>query len=79
MPYIIQEVVEKGKKGYKVCKRDNPSKCFSKHPLPEETARKQRTAIIISELSQPKNTHHKNGGDSKAKASTKANAKNVKK
>ena len=29
MPYIIKEV----KKGYKVCKRDEPDTCFSKKPL----------------------------------------------
>lgn len=56
MPYIIKEVTEekdkKKTKGYKVCKKDNPEKCFSKTPLPKERAEKQRTAIIISELSR---------------------------
>ena len=52
MPYIIKEVTEKKKKGYKVCKKDNPEKCFSKSPLPKERAEKQRTAIIISEHSR---------------------------
>jgi len=50
MPYEIVEASEKGKKGYKVCKKDNPSKCFSNHPLSKEVAQKQRTAIILSEL-----------------------------
>lgn len=50
MPYIIKKVKENGKTGYKVCKLDEPSKCFSKHPLPEERAKKQRTAIIMSEM-----------------------------
>jgi hypothetical protein len=50
MPYIIKETTEKGQKGYKVCKRDKPSRCFSKHPLTEEKAKKQRTAIIMSEM-----------------------------
>ncbi len=50
MPYIIKEAKEKGKKGYKVCKRDEPARCFSKHPLTEEKATKQRTAIIMSEM-----------------------------
>ena len=54
MPYIIKETKEKGVKGYKVCKLDNPKKCFSKHPLKEEQAKKQRTAIILSEMGRSK-------------------------
>lgn len=50
MPYIIKPSKEEGKKGYKVCKRDDPSRCFSQHPLSKERAIKQRTAIILSEL-----------------------------
>jgi len=50
MPYILKKTKEKGKVGYKVCKRDEPERCFSKHPLTEKKARKQRTAIILSEL-----------------------------
>ena len=50
MPYIIKKTKEKGKVGYKVCKRDEPERCFSKHPLSEKKAQKQRTAIILSEL-----------------------------
>lgn len=46
MPYILK----KEKSGFKVCKRDEPSRCFSKEPLTEEQAKKQRTAIILSEL-----------------------------
>lgn len=49
MPYIIKEVTEKGKTGYKVCKKATPKKCFSKAPLTKEKATKQRTAIILSE------------------------------
>lgn len=60
MPYIIQEVKQEGKKGYKVCKKNNPEKCFSKNPLPLETAKRQKTAIIISELSRkPASTGNK--------------------
>jgi hypothetical protein len=54
MPYVITPVKEKGKKGYKVCKRDEPKRCFSKDPLPKERAEKQRTAIILSELGRSK-------------------------
>lgn len=50
MPYIIKEVSEGQQTGYKVCKRDQPEKCFSKSPLPKERAQKQRTAIILSEM-----------------------------
>lgn len=45
MPYIIKRC----KDGYKVCKKDEPSKCFSKNPLTKEVARKQLQAICISE------------------------------
>lgn len=50
MPYVIKKSTEKGETGYKVCKRDEPSRCFSKHPLSEEKAKRQRTAIIMSEM-----------------------------
>lgn len=50
MPYIIKKTKEKGTTGYKVCKLDNPKRCFSKHPLTEIQAQKQRTAIVLSEL-----------------------------
>lgn len=45
MPYIIKEVDD----GYKVCKKSNPSKCFSKKPLTMNRAKKQLKAIGISE------------------------------
>ena len=54
MPYIIKKTKEKGTTGYKVCKLDNPKRCFSKHPLSEEQAQKQRTAIILSEMGRSK-------------------------
>lgn len=50
MPYVIKKVKENGQTGYKVCKKDEPAKCFSKKALTEEKAKKQRTAIILSEL-----------------------------
>lgn len=46
MPYIIKPV----NNGYKVCKRDEPNKCFSNKPLTKERAIKQEKAIILSEL-----------------------------
>jgi tRNA1(Val) A37 N6-methylase TrmN6 len=46
MPYKIRLL----KDGYKVCKRDNPNKCFSKKGLSLEVAKKQEKAIILSEL-----------------------------
>jgi hypothetical protein len=45
MPYIIKEF----KKGFKVCKKDDPSKCFSKKPIPKINAEKQLKAIGMSE------------------------------
>ena len=50
MPYTIVPY----KDGYKVCKKNNLKKCFSKNPLSEEKAKKQKIAINISE--------HKEGG-----------------
>lgn len=44
MPYIIK----KFKNGYKVCKKDAPSDCFSEEPIPLKRAIKQRKAIGIS-------------------------------
>jgi len=46
MPYIIKKV----KNGFKVCKEDDKSECFSKKPLSAVKAKKQKTAIILSEL-----------------------------
>ena len=48
MPYILKDVDD----GVMVCKKQNPNKCFSKKPLPRETAKKQLIAIIISERSR---------------------------
>lgn len=45
MPYIIKKV----KGGYKVAKKSDPKKVFSKRPLTKEQAEKQMKAIIISE------------------------------
>lgn len=46
MPY---QVIHKDK-GFKVCKKDEPNKCFSKKGLSKKRAEKQMKAIIISEL-----------------------------
>jgi hypothetical protein len=46
MPYIIKRV----KSGFKVCKKKQPTACFSKKPLTLKQAKKQRTAINLSEL-----------------------------
>lgn len=50
MPYIIKKV----KQGFKVCKKDNPSECYSNKPLTKKVAKKQRTAIILSEINRKK-------------------------
>lgn len=59
MPYFIkkfQRIVDGILQivGYKVCKVTEPKKCFSKSPLPEERAKRQRTAIILSEIRRNK-------------------------
>ena len=45
MPYFVKEV----RNGFKVCKKTDPGRCFSKAPLTEDVAKKQMTAINISE------------------------------
>lgn len=48
MPYKIKKV----KSGYKVCKKNKPSKCFSKNPLTKDKAKKQMGAIIANESNE---------------------------
>ena len=45
MPYIIKKV----KNGFKVCKANQPTVCFSNKPLTKKVAKKQRIAIVLSE------------------------------
>lgn len=44
MPYIIKNIDD----GFKVCKKNNQKKCFSKLPLTLETAKRQLKAIGMS-------------------------------
>ena len=44
MPYVMKKV----RGGYKVCKRDERGKCFSKKPLAQNKARKQLAAMVIN-------------------------------
>lgn len=53
MPYIISK---QGNNKFKVCKKDNPSKCFSNNPLTLENARAQLKAIGL-------NSHLKGGNN----------------
>ena len=54
MPYKITPF----KSGYRVCKADKPSECYSNKPLTKTRAKAQRTAIVLSELglSKPRKT-----------------------
>ena len=45
MPYYLKRI----ENGYKVCLKKEPSKCFSKEPIPLEKAEKQLKAIEASE------------------------------
>lgn len=45
MPYILRKI----KDGYKVCKKNEPTKCFSKKPLTKEKATRQMKAIYANE------------------------------
>jgi hypothetical protein len=60
MPYILR----KTQHGYKVCKKSDPSKCFSKEGLPKVRAEAQMKAIVISE--------HKQGGKRETYAEARA-------
>jgi hypothetical protein len=51
MPYQIR----KFKSGFKVCKQDEPKICFSKKGLPLKRAKKQKIAIILSEMGRKRN------------------------
>jgi hypothetical protein len=46
MPY---KIIPQKSVGYKVCKKDETSRCFSKKGLPYDRALAQMRAIIISE------------------------------
>ena len=46
MPYKITPF----KSGFRVCKADKSSECYSNKPLTKKNAKAQRTAIILSEL-----------------------------
>lgn len=45
MPYFQKKV----KGGYKVCKKTNPKKCFSKKPLSKRRVKAQMYAMIKNE------------------------------
>lgn len=45
MPYIIKKV----KNGYKLCKKNDPTKCFSKNPITKTKAKAQLKAIGMNE------------------------------
>ena len=67
MPYEIKSVPPVG---FKVCKKDAPTECFSKRGLPYKRALAQLRAIIISE----------NGiGITQSRSSKKVSKKNSKK
>ena len=72
MPY---EILYK-KNGYKVCKRNNPSICFSKRGLSKKQAIKQEEAIILSELKGGRLNNNKINVAKKLKYITKEKADN---
>ena len=55
MPYEINKVSD----GFKVCKKIEDKKCFSKRGLPYKNALGQMRAIIISEIGISKKTSKK--------------------
>ena len=71
MPYQIKSVAPTG---FKVCKKDPPTECFSKRGLPYKRALAQLRAIIISE-----NGIGINQSRSSKKVSKKTSKKSIKK
>ena len=50
MPYELKEIKEaKGYKRWKVCKKDDMERCFSKAPLTKTRAKSQMRAIYANE------------------------------
>jgi len=50
MPYFIKEIIgATGYKRWKVCKKGNMNKCFSKEPLTKTRAQAQMKALYASE------------------------------
>ena len=52
MPYIIKQI---SPRRYQVCKKDDPTRCFSNKGLTKQPAIKQMQAIIINEHKRKKN------------------------
>ena len=46
MPYMIKQI---SPRRYQVCKKDDPTRCFSNKGLTKQQAIKQMQAIIINE------------------------------
>jgi hypothetical protein len=75
MPYEIKKVSD----GFKVCKKVEDKKCFSKRGLPYKNALGQMRAIIISEMGISKNTSKKTSKKTGKKSSKKTSKKTSKK
>jgi hypothetical protein len=67
MPYEIKKVSD----GFKVCKKVEDKKCFSKRGLPYKNALGQMRAIIISEMGISKKTSKKTNKKTSKKTSKK--------
>ena len=75
MPYEIKKVSD----GFKVCKKVEDKKCFSKRGLPYKNALGQMRAIIISEMGISKKTSKKTIKKTGKKSSKKTSKKIIKK
>ena len=75
MPYEIKKVSD----GFKVCKKIEDKKCFSKRGLPYKNALGQMRAIIISEIGISKKTSKKTSKKIDKKTSKKTNKKTSRK
>jgi hypothetical protein len=75
MPYEIKKVSD----GFKVCKKVEDKKCFSKRGLPYKNALGQMRAIIISEMGIPRKTSRKTSRKISRKTSRKTSKKTSRK
>jgi hypothetical protein len=78
MPYEIKKV-RTPKNSYKVCKKFEDKRCFSKKGLPYKRALAQMRAIIISELGYKKSSKKGSAKKTSKKTSKKPSKKPVKK
>ena len=75
--YMPYKIIPQKSVGYKVCRKDETSRCFSKKGLPYDRALAQMRAIIISENQSRPNS--KKASKKQSKKKTKSESKKISK